>query len=60
MPDTPPNWKQTFDPYAFVAPQTKADYIALLDEAILMAHELGAMWDGLFAQVRRRRGGGMA
>lgn len=40
--------EMNFNPYGFIAPQTKQEYIALLDEAIRMGQELSAMWDDAF------------
>lgn len=37
-----------FNPYGFIAPKTKQEYIALLDEAILMADDIAAQWDAIF------------
>jgi hypothetical protein len=46
-----------FDPYAFVKPKTKQDYIAMLDEAIRMGKELNRMLGTLFdlANVASRK-----
>lgn len=38
-----------FNIYAFVKPSTEAEYIALLDEAILMVDDLGEQLDNLFS-----------
>lgn len=46
-----------FNPYAFIAPRTKAEFVALLDEAILMGQQLNTMLDEAFAHVRRGDGG---
>ncbi len=42
-----------FDPYGFIAPKTRQDYIALLDEAIQMGKNLNDMWEQAFKLVKR-------
>lgn len=37
-----------FNPYAFVSPSNRAEYIELLDEAVMMAEELSELWDQVF------------
>lgn len=47
--------KMKFDPNGFIAPKTKQDYIALLDEAIRMSKELNAMWERAFSCANDHR-----
>lgn len=42
-----------FDPYGFIAPKTKQDYIALLDEAIEMGKTLNGMWEQAFRATKQ-------
>ncbi|WP_374697277.1 hypothetical protein LQZ44_11900 [Alcaligenes nematophilus] len=42
-----------FNPYGFIAPKTKQEYIALLDEAILMGQELNRMWETSFSYAQQ-------
>lgn len=42
-----------FNPYGFIAPKTKQDYIALLDEAIRMSDELASMWNEALAVAQK-------
>ncbi len=40
--------KMNFNPYGFIAPNNKQEYIALLDEALRMGKELNTMWKDAF------------
>ena len=44
-----------FDVRGFIAPKTKQDYIALLDEAIEMGKNLNAMWERAFSYANNHR-----
>lgn len=46
--------EMNFNPYGFIAPKTKQEYIALLDEAIRMGKELNAMWDEAFDLTQKQ------
>lgn len=61
MPDQPPfSSTLPFNPYAFVQPETPAEFSALLEEAVRMAGQLGDQVDGigdwLAANATPRRG----
>ncbi|MFC3863710.1 hypothetical protein [Alcaligenes aquatilis] len=43
-----------FNLNGFIAPKTKQEYIALLDEAILMGQELNKMWETSFSYTRQK------
>lgn len=48
-------FETNFNPNGFIAPKTKQEYIALLDEAIRMADELADMWSATFKPVEQAR-----
>lgn len=44
-----------FNIYAFIRPTTRAEYSALLDEALSLAHQLSEQFDGIFAACQKAR-----
>ena len=44
--------KMNFNPYGFIAPKNRQEYIALLDEALHMAQEVNSMWKDAFSYTQ--------
>jgi hypothetical protein len=49
-----------FNLTGFIAPKTKQEYIALLDEAIRMGDELSDMWADAFDAAKQIQQGSLA